>query len=128
MTKPLSSTVIQDRLIAKIRELAQKYPNALYKKGWELAVCSYDKGTVVNGPKTCGCIVGQGLRRVSQKRFKETAEKESTSTSYQVLKNILNLPINTNKANWIRRVQSNQDFGKTWGQAVKDACEAYPSV
>ena len=136
-----------NRVIRKVRALAEAYPEARYVQ-LPGGSCSYYRGTVENGPDSEGCIVGQAI-------IPEISVLKPEGDIYELFSDYLNLcvfswdtPIealaqfdedefssyvdHTNDAipllQWLQTVQSYQDGGATWGSAVRQADSDHRSV
>lgn len=97
-------------LHATVRQLAETYPNARYNRYG--TGCRYSLGTVDDGPDEDGCIVGQAFRLIGidPAQFDE-------ETPVPPVHRITDEP----SGSWISIVQSRQDIGWTWGQALAEA-------
>lgn len=112
---------VQD-FVAKVRELAATYPDAVYVQviddegeSW----CHYDKGVVENGPRREGCIIGQCF---PEEVFEtDTFLEQDRSGVTTLLPALFGFAKYTDEMNWLRSVQSFQDRGDTWETAVRRA-------
>jgi hypothetical protein len=98
-------------LVAKVKELGEKYPDAIYEKlPIEMGPqrCSYSKGKVINGPEREGCIIGQALVELG---IDLECVKDNNS--------INNYFESCEEADWLCDVQDLQDRGKSWGEVQK---------
>lgn len=102
-------TITSDGLTAKVLELADKYPHAMYHKGGR-SHCSYIEGEV-EGTDFQGCIFGIALRELGvPKEFFEMLEEDGNAAGiYQVVMR-LRIPFNES---W-RRAQQAQDWQFSW--------------
>jgi hypothetical protein len=129
-----TTQLVIENLVAKVRELARKRPNNIYQpvqtepKGYIPSFrCTYLGGTCTDG--TVGCLVGQALaaigftisrlESVDKLPIEEALEKliardrELTSKEYDQI-------------NWLNAVQTAQDTGKPWCNAVAIADQEEP--
>jgi hypothetical protein len=116
----LTPTFTIAELEAKIREIAAEQPDYVYAKAGGLNSCFYsksDKG-VGNG---CRCIVGEALFRlgVNQQTLERFDGSEKMLTgAYRLLKKVFGF---AEFSGFVPRVQSLQDKGHRWGEAVRIA-------
>ena len=97
-----------------LRELAKENPDFVYNTSGKRAFCRYDRGALsLNhlpaGPECSGCIFGQALQRMG---WSDKKEMESTKRAPVLF---------LHTASWHRwgDVQTAQDSGSSWGEAVK---------
>lgn len=128
---------------ANVRELAEKHPNAVY----EIAggACSYTSGDVVDRKTKhilgSGCIVGQALLKERPDLEPMISELDAAGSLevYDLFDNIADYgfadEIDPNAAvdiedvpelslemiSWMQSVQTLQDEGHTWGEALSRA-------
>ena len=117
----------KEQIELKVIELCKLYPNAVYKPERNLNKprCLYSQYPVENGPETPGCVVGQAIRLGCPDKFKIIEDWEQNGVINGVEKGycigsaacLLNL--DTNKANLVNIVQSQQDAGNSWGESLK---------
>ena len=63
-------------LETQVRKLAHQYPNAVYQPLSQIIrACSYEAGSVANGPNCEGCIVGQAGRIVGGEVWQTMQER-----------------------------------------------------
>ena len=117
-----------EKIIADVRALAAKYPNAVYSSDGQ---CCYTMGAVENGPEKCGCIFGQVLTENGI----DIKEVEVRGVFKYAVEGIGHMPtiiplieakipdicIEIKEQDWCGAVQRHQDAGRTWGQAVEYA-------
>lgn len=110
------------KLQDKVRELANKYPNAVYKNS-DNCGCYYGVGEVENGPLEPGCLIGQAVRRLDPEVFEHISENgdDVVSMMAKQSKYFDNSTDDGQIENWLSIVQGQQDDSKTWSQAVKAA-------
>lgn len=126
--KSESNMTEQVNMVKKLRDevvrLCREYPKARYQHPDRVdGNCSYFDGTVEYGPEnSCGCVVGIAARNISYGSFiTEAARRESSSEDSCVL-NVLKAigaDIDSTDAKLIKRVQSSQDAGTLWGDALR---------
>lgn len=104
---------LADSLVDTVRELANKYPEAVYCNNG--GRCEYAAGDVKNGPDTPGCVVGQGIAIVAPEYSPKIRDSASSVAG---LFGDLECSL---KIRWLSVVQSKQDCGYTWSQAVNAA-------
>ena len=97
-------------LINEARNLAEKYPNNIYTKEGEF--CSYSTGKNSQCPER-GCILGIASRNIGKPLDRFQSEIQV------VLEERLNEDFTAIQENWLIGVQMDQDFGKSWGEAIK---------
>lgn len=105
-------------LVANVRKLAKEYPDAKYRSP-DGGGCYYTRGTVVDGPEAPGCIVGQALPSHVMDRLIEVDNEGSGNIPY-VLGDALDTDYDRGVFLWLDVVQSHQDLGKTWSEAVRE--------
>ena len=108
------------RVLAKVKELAKKYPAAVYKP---TGSCKYTVGRVEDGPKRCGCLIGQALVscRPTLKEKLSNLDK-SRNISFNHLCDKLDLIRTKNDENIAAKlsdIQYCQDSGYTWSESIK---------
>lgn len=112
-----------DTIIKNVRELANEYPDAVYRtpEGWEDDTkCSYIEGKAGNGE---GCIIGQASIGSLVKTLDSVSH---TSIIKEVITNLQGRhlkDVTSEKINWLQEVQTKQDIGETWFEAVQHADE-----
>lgn len=117
------STDKADSIITKVREIAAKYPNAVYMT--DSGRCLYSDGVVKDGPEQVGCIIGQCVRdEVEPEDMKmwDALCKGVVGIFGMIDKRTEDIPKNVW---WLNTVQQQQDCGRTWGQAVTTADGKY---
>lgn len=118
MKKP---TIKASDLIQAARELAALYPDAKYDNG---DGCCYSAGEVRNGPPVQGCILGQAAREISHEFFAQRlATDDFDGEKIAAVPGIVG---GINQKAWLTEVQSLQDEGSAWGDAVKTANKEFP--
>lgn len=113
--------------------LANKYPDAVYRSGGgsgggALDGCSYSKGTVINGPETCGCLIGQSIRNLDTDLYELVCmtyegigiqgvieSLEQTNAGIDTIDSILGISYKC----ILESIQQRQDAGKKWSECVK---------
>lgn len=106
-------------LVANVRKLAKEYPDAKYRSP-DRGGCYYTRGAVVDGPETPGCIVGQAMPSHVMDRLIEVDNEGGGNIPY-VLGDVLDIDYDRGTFLWLDVVQSYQDLGKTWSEAVRGA-------
>ena len=96
------------------RELAAENPDFVYNTSGKCVLCRYNGGALDSnrnpaGPECSGCIFGQAFQRMG---WDDQNEMQSTKRASVLF---LNIPY------WHRweDVQTAQDSGSSWGEAVK---------
>lgn len=123
-----------DKIIAEVRELATKYPDAVYESGvapefpgsGDVQRCFYDKGVCKNGPESEGCIFGQVLRKINDERFNTSLKENPSASILGLITCVFGYEGRCIKANWMKKVQVVQDKMLPWAKAVEEADKAYP--
>lgn len=100
-------------IINKVRELATKYPAAVYKGH----VCSYTKGNVLNGPDREGCIFGQAIIELYPDF--DFGEPDTYGIAELIERN--NIDCKKIQLDWCDVVQAKQDDDVAWGEALSIA-------
>lgn len=116
-----------DDLIGKIREIASEEPDFKYRTSNDLtASCSYFGP--IGGGEGSGCIVGRALIAldVDMSKVRECEDDPNTPTSidellYERVVDVAFKEDECDKVLWVDRVQSRQDSGDTWDEAVNFA-------
>jgi hypothetical protein len=108
-----------DDVVAKVREVAAERPTYVYNnEGMSeySSSCFYRHGEYGERP---GCIVGQALDRLGY----VVPEVDEGTNAGVVLGGLFDLSDDDNglKANWVWKVQKEQDGGKSWGDAILEA-------
>jgi len=104
-------------LVAAVRAIAAEHPDFCYRHNGDGTSCLY-KPTPRNGRVT-GCLIGEGLRRIGV----STAglDKRALVGIKNLLRRVGLAAQFPEEASWLSDVQSNQDRGHTWGDAVRTA-------
>jgi hypothetical protein len=129
MTTTINSPLVES-LVTLVRELAIARPETVYRPCWSeksnsMGRCSYLAGACSDG--SVGCLLGQALlalgfttdhlQPVNHLGIKEALEKlhpcQLTDHDYDQVR-------------WLETVQSAQDNGQTWQEAVERADEEEP--
>lgn len=119
-------------LISEARKLAEEYPDVVYTNLVDnRTMCSYVHG----GPDDKGCIIGQAAKRCNQELYELFGTLEagksfgigifSVLNNDKIDKNYSLLKIFSTEIWWLVGVQSKQDEGYTWSNAVKWADKHY---
>lgn len=117
------TTVLDLALVkAEVEKLANESPDAVYCRPEGGRQCYYDKGNVTNG--SVGCIIGQAIKKVNQEIFYTYFTNRVASVGV-VLREICT--INKQYKDWLSSVQSKQDDGMSWGDAVESVKESHGS-
>lgn len=106
-------TVEASALIREVRALAREYPKAVYRPSRGSVDCDYMKGVVENGPPTRGCIVGQAMRRAG---FRPLPGEYT-----EIVRDVTGIQGTRQQIDWLSVVQTSQDEGSAWADAVKAA-------
>lgn len=105
-------------LVDRVRVLAAKYPEGLYAVDDSLAdddECSYTKGIVENGPPTEGCLIGQAARGYI------AIPPEADRHGIVSVLDDLGVEGSKPERDWLENVQTSQDGGYRWAEAVATA-------
>ncbi len=98
-----------ERLETDVREFAELFPDTVYASS-AAGGCLYEP----EGANVLGCIIGAGL---SKQGFDiETPELDRDDGFVNGLR--IDPPSDFPNARWLQRVQSNQDEGMSWSEAV----------
>lgn len=107
-------------VIAKARELAAARPKHVYLTPSESdSVCSYYRDR--SGEPGQGCLFGQALALLDI-----TDPKEGESIFSVLLDH--GIPCSDSDSEWLTAVQSSQDGGDPWGEAIRLADETIGAV
>ncbi len=105
----------------QLKLLASEQPDFRYNTSGDVVSCSYSEGASrysttkeraePAGPECSGCVFGQALARLG---WDDETEKKSNKTIDQLMEDFaeIEVPLYWNK------VQSGQDYGTTWKEAV----------
>lgn len=118
MSKSTTTPLVPERdIVAAIRALAAENPNYVYEPDSSDGACR-------NLPSMSqpGCIVGQALLKVG---VPWEVLKPYDTAAYSGIRPILGFSGESVAANWIRKVQYQQDDQKTWSVAVANADYVY---
>ncbi len=114
------------QLIEAIRQVAATEPDFVYDNNDDQSSCDYTP----NARNRCGCIVGEALMLlgVSRERLRAVdllGWNTNVSWGMAVIIDELEDLVAPEALNssWVRQVQSAQDDGHSWGDAVADADE-----
>ena len=104
-------------LIGCVRELASKYPEAIYENDDQN--CYYTIGACGNGN---GCIIGQALVAMNPELLDDLIASDNGCVPFAgELVYQLELALSEKEVRWLNSVQGYQDEGKSWGEAIKKA-------
>ena len=107
-------------LIQQVRQLAQDAPTNLYEGNKDKMGCSYVKGPCSNG--SVGCIIGQALILCDESLTEYLSHEDRSTKQFELLHDIMfedgMIELSLEDIEWIGDVQSRQDDGETWGDAV----------
>ena len=108
----------ENPLVTAVRELAEGYPDTVYNVA-SLDGCRYTIGKC--GPGV-GCIVGQAIAECYPDKVEAMAQQDKDGP-LGVDSLLFDLGINRseNDARWLCCVQSKQDNGYPWAEAIKIA-------
>jgi hypothetical protein len=107
-------------LVAAVRKLAADRPDFTYSRP-SANSCLY-RPTKQAGGGMSGCIIGEGLRACGISTTGLDTESDADIGSHLARVN----KSHTHEARWLAEVQSNQDFGRSWGEAVVAADKEWP--
>jgi hypothetical protein len=102
-----------DKLVARVRQLAADYPEAVYSKGGN-EFCCYLSGQA-NGVPHHGCIVGVAMQ------LEGMINEEFTGGIVALLEQRTTCDSESSEATWLSYVQNEQDSGCSWATAVVNA-------
>lgn len=104
-------------VVAEVRSIASAHPDYTYRQDNEAegASCSYVNN--MDGT-TGGCIVGRALQNLGMTR--EELIKYENKNAFVMLADIF-FSDGVKERHWVSGVQSDQDMGLTWGEAVENA-------
>ncbi len=101
---------IIELLIAEVRKLATESPDNVYHGN---GICSYESGHCDNG--SVGCVFGQAAHNIGWNlRGEKTIDDRLLSC---------NIVMSEQQLKWCYLVQSAQDKGRTWAEAIRYADE-----
>lgn len=116
-------------IVDEVRRLANESPDAVYKND----MCLYTKGSCGNGE---GCLIGQAivawcpemkpyLKSMDAKSFAENRPFSVYNLKHYGIEHLLT----REEIHWCRNIQSNQDRGITWKEAVRieDSMADFPA-
>lgn len=120
-TRPIATTL---ELVQAVIALAEEFPSAEYipvgdsrEEGG--ATCDYLRGEVLRGPPNCtGCLIGQATRRLVPHVF-ETVQYPATP-AHDLALQLCQRHI-SGELDWLTEVQSRQDGGTCWLNAIEAA-------
>lgn len=108
-----------DELIAEVRKLADENPDFVYDD----VACWYLIG---GNPDTPGCIIGRTIMALSPELKPILEKADETNENINGLFPMLSdfeFDNNTNEFQWLLSVQSSQDSGSSWEDAIELADE-----
>lgn len=113
----MSNITTQD-LIDEVRKISAEMPDFVYMTG-DVAGCSYF-GRGIGDPTGQCCIMGQVFKNLSIDTSKIDESHEGVSTVGELIWDqvIPVTPLNKSQVDWLNLVQSLQDEGISWGEAV----------
>lgn len=103
-------------LIKRVRELAAKNPDATYRFKGSMIYCYYGKGEAGNG---VGCIFGQAWPEL------KIYDVGNPYTIGRILI-VEDMDCHQREIDWCNEVQSCQDCGETWKEAIEAADKCCP--
>jgi len=139
--------VTYDQIEEQVRALAEKYPEYVYKPPirdnvWQPIACSYllradtaDDAVVPPELTDCGCIFGGAFKNLgftpnqlleldkTEARVDEETGNEYGDSEISTVLDRLEIPVSGDEQRWAAIVQSKQDQGFTWVEAVRNADE-----
>ena len=111
------SKITLEQVKAEVIKLGQEQPDFIYNPAYdplEFSIsCFYTEGAK-DGPECNGCIFGQALQNLGV-----PLEKLETTQTIEFLLSDLGIAVTTEESHHLRKVQEQQDTGKTWGEAIK---------
>ncbi len=116
-------------IVHAVRRLAVLYPEATYRQPDEMGACMYTVGDVTNGPIQEGCIIGQALiaEGVAEDASNMDTQEVGAPDMLRQLVNDSHLAQDiagidqSTVRQWFGWVQSTQDQGMTWAEAIRAA-------
>ena len=110
----MKKKVVGADIVNIVRQFAEQFPEAVYKKPKDVNFCSYIKGSATNGCR--GCIIGQALRNLRVRGIRQYDPCHVPS-----LLGKLRIEATRDELLWMTAVQQKQDKGTTWGESVEHA-------
>ncbi len=119
------------QVVAAVRQLAVLYPDAIYVEPDDSGACMYTIGEVRNGPRQNGCIISQAVLATGIPADASNMEGMEVGAP-DMLRQLVNDDwltqdvadiTQTTVRQWFGWVQSVQDGGATWSEAVRAADE-----
>lgn len=112
-------------LIQEVRKIAAERPDFVYgDQGIDNNTCSYF-GRDIGDESGSPCIIGQALKNlgVDTSRLKQAEDElaEDLEISRVLGLGYIELPYTDQEAQWLQKVQTNQDFNDYWVKAVEEA-------
>ncbi len=105
----IASPPVIEKLISKVKELAEAHPNNVYNPtNGPNGQCYYDQGNCANG--MVGCIFGTALRALGYKPTGNATIKDELE--------VLGIDFDWNQGQWCKEFQTNQDLGDPWGKCL----------
>src|SRR5690606_1231334 len=108
-------------VVKEVRRLAEEQPDHVYSAPEGEEICSY-----VTGKDGKGCIVGQALSRLG---VPESALRGIEGEGAYALPELIPYLAgreDKRSRRWLTLIQSRQDGGRTWWQAVTEADQDWP--
>lgn len=112
----MSHDFTEQDVLDKIVEIGNRFPDYVYRHKQGELICQY-----TDGADGQGCIVGQALRALGVpydmlKRYDQ--DDDGIAASY-VLRVLLPRNLDVSVLDTINLIQTRQDDGMPWGQAIK---------
>lgn len=112
-------------LIQEVRKVAEERPDFIYSDQTEPnnILCSYF-GRAIGDESGSPCIVGQALKNLevdTEVLLKAEKAGEETDICTVLDRGYVDIECTVNEAMWLAKVQSKQDDGYAWAQAVESA-------
>lgn len=98
-------------VLKEVRRLKKAYPDAIYNRPKNVNACFYSKGIVKNGPKTCGCLIGQAIRNIYPDLFTKLKNNEIRNGASSAADDI---DLIGNSVDRLAMIQLAQDMGECW--------------
>lgn len=97
----------------RVREIAEQRPDVRYPH----TQCFYSRGKCLD--ESTGCLIGQALADLGvDMAALNKLEEDATYGVHDLYREHSDDPL-TGDFTWLKRVQTNQDRGETWGECVK---------
>lgn len=112
-------------LIQEVRKIAAERPDFVYgKQGVDNDTCSYF-GRDIGDESGSPCIIGQALKNLdvdtSRLKVAEDQLADDLLISSALDAEYIELQYTDREAQWLQKVQTEQDYNECWAKAVEEA-------